>query len=307
MINVKNVGTVGAGFVGSTHAKALMDLGFNVKVYDTNKKYFLNWPESWALPAVKPLEEVANCDVILVCVPTPPTGYSTEGHCFQCDVSLVYETIYNISKLTKNKDQAVIIKSTVPVGYTKTLNDTFANLNIMFAPEFLTEATPLSDLKNPDRIVFGTNSLISEWKESDTKAFYVIDSIQESDCIAVICNTTEAEMIKLASNSFLATKINFSNMIYALCKQHNVNYNIVRRGVGEDKRIGMSHSQVPGPDGCLGYSGSCLVKDIANLAYCFRNKGLDEAANFLNNIEDMNIKFRGNTDWINNEYRKKDN
>jgi len=260
-MDINTVSIIAAGFVGSAHTKALMDLGFNVKVYDTNKEYYLKWPESWALPATKSLEEAANCDVILVCVPTPPAGYSAEGHCFQCDVSLVYETVYNISKLTKNKDQAVVIKSTVPIGYTKMLNDTFANLNIIFSAEFLTESTPLSDLKNPDRIVFGTNSLISEWKDSDVKAFYIIDSIQENGCAAIICNTTEAEMIKLASNSLLSTKVNFANMIYALCKNHSVNYNVVKKGIGADKRIGASHLAVPGPDGKLGYSGSCIVGD----------------------------------------------
>ena len=307
MIEVRDVGLVGGGFVGATHAKVLQDRGAKVKVYDVNKKYFLNWPESWALPAVKPLKEVANCDVVIVSVPTPPVGYTPDGICLECDTKYADETIEKISNLTKKKKQPVILKSTVPVGYTKKLNKIFENLQIFFSPEFLTEATPLEDLKNPDRIVFGTESLLSEWTEEDAKAFYVVDTIQENGCQTVICSTTEAEMIKLGSNSFLATKVIYANMLYKLCEAHGANYDKVKVGIGADKRIGEHHMIVPGPDGHFGYSKSCFPKDVANLGGCFLDKFLYDAAAFLNLIEDMNISYRKNTDWVNNEYRKKNN
>lgn len=177
-----------------------------------------------------------------------------------CDTSIVEDVIARIANLDKRK--LVVIKSTVPPGTTKSLAERF-DMIIAFNPEFLTEANAHNDFRNQPLIVIGADdagiaTVVTQlYYEFNTKVDNVSHVIQRT--------TKEAELFKYLANSFLATKVIFANEFKILCDKIDVDYGRIAEVAVLDKRLGPTHWRAPGPDGKLGFGGSCFPKDTAAL------------------------------------------
>ena len=184
----------------------------------------------------------------------------------------------------------IVLKSTVSPGTTEKWNTEFSFLQIVFNPEFLTEANAVSDFENQNRIILGgPRPQTTKLKQIYSKVFPKAHIIKT--------NSTHAEMVKYLTNSFLATKVSFANEIYQICEKLKVDYDKVVEYATLDDRLGKTHWQVPGPDGDFGFGGHCLPKDLSALIHIAMK--LDVDINVLNAVEEANDVVRKNRDWEN--------
>ena len=266
---------IGTGYVGLVTGACFSDLGNKVVCVDKNKTKIENLKKG-VIPIYEPgLQELvtknykanrlsfakdlkdatSNSDVVFICVGTP-----TKKNSFSADLSQVYKVTREIRKYIK-KFKVIVMKSTVPV----TTGDEIEKIilqkkskklfSVISNPEFLREGEALRDFMFPDRIVIGTNN---------TKANNIMknlyDPIIKKGTKYLNTSRRGAELIKYASNAFLATKISYINEIANLCEKTNVNVEDVSIGIGLDQRIG-SRFLRPGP----AYGGSCFPKDTRAL------------------------------------------
>jgi UDPglucose 6-dehydrogenase len=242
---VSSIGIIGQGFVGTAIYYGLKNF-YNIRTYDID--------EEKCNSTINKL--ILHSDIIFQCLPTPM--YTTG----ECDLTIVEGSLANIDKLSRqfNRNPIVVIKSTVPPGTCERLNNTFANLNIVFSPEFLTEANSIDDFKNQTRIIIGgPRPYTTQVKTMFRKAFPHIPIIKTG--------YKTAEMVKYFINNFLSTKVSFANEMYQICKALDIDYDKVTEYALFDQRIGKSHLAVPGPDGDYGYGGHCFPKDLDAMIY----------------------------------------
>jgi UDPglucose 6-dehydrogenase len=265
------IGIVGQGYVG-TAIKVGFEPYYELETYD-------KYDESKTTCDLKQL--VWGCEVIFVCVPTP---MNEDG---SCHTDIVESVIKEINTYA-NGLQIVVIKSTVPPGTTDMLDKKYDGVNVIFNPEFLTEANFVEDFKNQDRIILGgvrkgTNKL----RQIYSKVFPTAHIIKTG--------SKTAEMVKYMTNSYLATKVSFANEIYQICQKIDIDYDKVVEYATLDERLGKTHLSVPGPDGDLGFGGHCLPKDLNALITFAQNLDLDPIV--LETINWVNDKYRKNRDW----------
>lgn len=258
---------IGAGYVGLVTAAVFSELGNKVYCVDVDHERVENLKKG-KVPFYEPqLEEylirnidkkklvftdkynesVPNSQIVFICVGTPPKENG------EADLKYLFSAVEETAKNIKNYT-LITIKSTVPIGFEAELEalvKKHAKTKFEFAasPEFLREGTAIEDTLHPDRIVIGTSSPKAQ------KMLLELHSPLSGE--RVICDLRSAQLIKYASNSFLATKISFANALAILCEKMGADVTSVVRGVGLDKRIGQSFLN-PG----LGYGGSCLPKDV---------------------------------------------
>jgi UDPglucose 6-dehydrogenase len=209
----------------------------------------------------------------------------------ECELRILESALQEISECVKalnKKEYIVVIKSTIPPGTTEILNNIYVNLDIVFNPEFLTEANAVNDYKNQNRIVIGGERPSStKVKQVFAKAFPKVPIIKTSSTIA--------EMIKYVTNTFLATKVSFANEMYQICQGLAIDYDKVIEYARYDDRLGNSHWSVPGPDGDFGFGGHCFPKDIAALQYLSKQMNVDTTV--LNAAIQKNSQVRTDLDW----------
>lgn len=269
---------IGTGYVGLVSGTCFADLGWNVTAFDKNKDKILQLQQGH-IPIYEPgLEEMVHknkaagrlsftlelkealkeVDIILLAVGTP---MGDEGN---ADLSALYQAIEEVSQLL-SKPAFIMVKSTVPVGTNRQLaaylqQKAAIHCEVISNPEFLREGAAITDFMQPDRIVVGVNSL----KSADiAKKLY--SPLIARNIPFLETSWESAELIKYASNGFLATKIAFINEMADLCEAVGGNIEEVAKGMGLDQRIGNKFLQA-GP----GYGGSCFPKDTAALAYTAR-------------------------------------
>ena len=240
------IGIVGQGFVGTAVNEGLAK-HFNIETYDIAKN-----------STCKSLEELSSkSDVVFVCLPTP---MNKDGSCYLGIVESVLEELNvlqhhdGIGYATKT----VVVKSTIPPGTTKKWNEQFNALDIVFNPEFLTEANSIEDFKNQNRIIVGGK------RPATTKVARIFRKVFPKVPI-IKTGSTYAEMVKYVTNCFLATKVSFANEMYQICNFLDIDYDKVIEYAKHDERLGYSHWDVPGPDGDFGYGGHCFPKDVKAL------------------------------------------
>jgi UDPglucose 6-dehydrogenase len=265
------IGVVGAGYVGLTTAACFSELGHKVTCYDKDEEKIKKLKEG-VVPIWEPgLDELIkknigknlfftslpdeiypDSEVIFICVGTPQ---SQDG---SPDMSYVELCSIEISKyLDENNYKIIVEKSTVPVKTADWIKRTIslynpqAKFDIVSNPEFLREGSAIYDFFNPDRVVIGTES------ERAREVMLDIYNDEEFKCPKVMTDVKTAEVIKHASNSFLALKISYINMIADFCEKVGVDVEAVAEGMGFDKRIGRAFLKAG-----VGWGGSCFPKDI---------------------------------------------
>lgn len=270
------IGVIGAGFVGLATATVLAERGHEVICSDVQEKR-VNQLNDGQLPIVEDeLEEVmrkflkigtlrfttsnllavSSADYVFLCLATPSQVDGT------ANVDVLYDVIKEIREQMK-PGAVLVVKSTVPIGTTRKLRDVLSRFDcsVVSNPEFLREGRALFDSRSPDRIIIGADNLaiareVGKLFTSNTELVQV--SSYES-----------AELIKYASNAFLAMKVSYINDIAALCEAFDTDIAAVVQGVGSDTRIGREFLN-PGP----GWGGSCFPKDTLALTVMAENVGV---------------------------------
>ena len=270
------IGIIGCGFVGSSLREGLKDSN-EINVFD---KY------NEELSTVASLQELVDVsDIVFVCLPTPMkrTG--------ECDTTLVEETVHSVAGMSGDTRKVVVIKSTVPPGTTKRLQQsTKGNCSVIFNPEFLTEANHIEDFKNQKRIILGGDGCkeaLNQVKSMYMKQFPTVPY--------VLCGSLEAELTKYFCNCFLATKVSFANEMKQFCDALGADYERVVESSVYDDRVGKSHLAVPGPDGRRGFGGSCFPKDVNALIFSMKKEGIDPV--LLSSVWQKNLEVRPEKDW----------
>ncbi len=263
---------IGTGYVGLVSGTCFADIGHTVYCVDNNKDKIekLNYGES---PIYEPgldelirensnskrlfftsnlSEGVNNSDIIFICVGTP-----TKKNSSAVDLSYVLNAAKQVAKSAKKK-KIIVTKSTVPVGTGDLLEKIFKNkkkFTVISNPEFLREGEAIRDFRFPDRIIIGSDS---------SHSFNIMKSLYlpliNKGAKFFTTNRKGAELIKYASNAFLATKITFINEIANLCEKTGINVEDISLGMGSDVRIGSRFLRA-GP----AYGGSCFPKDTKGL------------------------------------------
>tara|TARA_B100000212_G_scaffold90759_1_gene66624 strand:+ start:12431 stop:13279 length:849 start_codon:yes stop_codon:yes gene_type:complete len=269
------IGIVGNGFVGNAVAKGFSkDFNYDaeIKVYDINPDKSLNSLN----------ETVNHSDYIFLSVPTPA---SLSG---DIDLSILDESLNAINEVSNNEN-IILIRSTVVPGTTREFQNKYPKLNFVFNPEFLTEKNAIHDFAFQTRTILGGELIYT----SKVEELYRDRFGEKLDILKT--NFQTAELVKYMNNLFLATKVSFLNEMKLLADAVNVDWDSAIEGFKLDKRVGNSHNNVPGPDGKLGFGGSCFPKDIQALINFAKSNKID--MNVLEGAWKTNLKVRSEKDW----------
>ena len=265
------IGVVGVGWVGLVTAACFAELGHSVVARDivpekvealSRGETTIHEPGLGELLArnAERLTFTTEMDQLLdsarllfVCVDTPPT------HSGDADLSRVRSVVED---LRSDGDHVLVMKSTVPAGTGATIRRDLPGVPYVSCPEFLKEGSAVEDFMHPDRVVIGADP-------GDEAAADAVAALYEPLGGEIVrTDVASAEMIKLASNAFLATKISFVNEIANVCEEVGADVGEVARGMGLDQRIGPSFLRAG-----IGYGGSCFPKDVSALKMLAGNTG----------------------------------
>ncbi len=267
-MNIENITIIGSGYVGLALAVTLSKkysicindideekvnkLNQGLSPLDDNEflEQFKNSnPKIIATNSIE--EALKKTQLVFICV---PTNFDEEAGRF--DTTIIEGVLDEISRCKSNP--LIVIKSTVPVGFVKKQNKIFQDLQIIFSPEFLREGSAISDCEEPSRIILGGDSSFNQYE----KIFDVLLSSKKSefDVVTRVMSSSEAEAVKLFSNTYLAMRVAFFNELDSFSIKNSLSAKNIIDGVSDDQRIG-DHYNNPS----FGYGGYCLPKDTKQL------------------------------------------
>ena len=294
-----NITVIGTGYVGLVTGACLADFGNDVTCVDVDEAKIARL-NSGEIPIYEPgldtivdknmqegrlrfttdiAEAVRWARALFIAVGTPP------GEDGSADLKYVKQVAGTIADHV-NGEKLVITKSTVPIGTGRMLETMFRErgcghlISVLSNPEFLREGSAIEDFMKPDRVVIGASD-----EESIALMREIYGPLHSLEFPFVVTNVESAELIKYASNGFLATKISFINEIAALCESFGADVQAVAKGMGLDQRIGRSFLQA-GP----GYGGSCFPKDVSAMVEIARKSG--RSFRILEAVVDVNQEIK---------------
>lgn len=283
------VNIIGYGYVGSGMGYLCKKNGVGFCTYDVIKK---DEPEAYQNydkieDLVRNSEQFNKKNVYYICVPTPSKDSG------ECDLTIVHIVLSQLQKLIQ-KDTLIFIKSTVEPGTCRKLNNMYGSeqLKIVFCPEFLREKTFTDDIYNAEFVMLGFDNLLVESGEERKTACDVMKLLYSHNSnIELVCRKyEECELFKYTINVYLAVKVWYFNELYLVADKFDIDYKNLQSLFKYDKRIGDSHTDVPGHDGFFGFGGKCLPKETKAMSYLQNKLQLDNSV--LQNILKRNDEVR---------------
>ena len=290
---------IGTGYLGATHAACMASLGFDVIGFDTEtskidllskgkvpfyepdlEDLLAEQIKSGRLTFTNNINDLANADVHFICVGTPQVKGGNAA-----DLTFVDSALEAIAKIVK-PGGLVVGKSTVPVGTATRLRNRLLELNpkadLAWNPEFLREGFAVEDTLRPNRLVVG---VVNDLAEKILKEVYASNLKENTPWVRADLPT--AELVKVAANSFLATKISFINAMAEICEAAGGDVTVLAKAIGYDPRIGSRFLQAG-----IGFGGGCLPKDIRAFMARAEELGAKQAVEFLKEIDAINLRAR---------------
>jgi UDPglucose 6-dehydrogenase len=290
---------IGTGYLGATHAACMASLGFEVIGFDTEaskidllskgkvpfyepdlEELLAEQIKAGRLSFTKDIAELADVDVHFICVGTPQVKGGNAA-----DLTYVNSALESIAKIVKSGG-LVVGKSTVPVGTATRLRNRLIELNpkadLAWNPEFLREGFAVEDTLRPNRLVVGVTN---DQSEKILKEVYATNLKENTPWVRADLPT--AELVKVAANSFLATKISFINAMAEICEAAGGDVTILAKAIGYDPRIGNRFLQAG-----IGFGGGCLPKDIRAFMARAEELGAKQAVEFLKEVDAINLRAR---------------
>jgi UDPglucose 6-dehydrogenase len=296
---VLKLSVIGTGYLGATHAACMASLGFEVIGFDTESSK-VDLLSKGKVPFYEPdledllaeqirsnrltftskLEDLSDADVHFICVGTPQVKNGNAA-----DLTYVNSALESIAKYVK-PGGLVVGKSTVPVGTATKLRNRLLELNpnadLAWNPEFLREGFAVEDTLRPNRLVIG---VVTDSAEKILKEVYAVNLKENTPWVRADLPT--AELVKVAANSFLATKISFINAMAEVCEASGGDVTVLAKAIGYDPRIGSRFLQAG-----IGFGGGCLPKDIRAFMARAEELGASQAVEFLKEIDAINLRAR---------------
>ena len=290
---------VGTGYLGATHAAAMSSLGFHVIGVDVDatkidqlkegkvpffepdlEELLVQELASGRLTFTTDFAEIADCDVHFICVGTPQ---QKDG--LAADMSYVNASVESVALVAKS-GSLIVGKSTVPVGTADRLRarikEINSNVELAWNPEFLREGFAVEDTLRPNRLVVGVTSDTSEEILKKVYAPLIANNVPW-----IRADLPTAELVKVAANSFLATKISFINAMAEICEASGGDVTVLAKAIGYDPRIGSRFLQAG-----IGFGGGCLPKDIRAFMARSEELGAQQSLEFLREIDSINLRAR---------------
>jgi UDPglucose 6-dehydrogenase len=308
-MKINTICCIGAGYVGGPTMAVIAQKNPNIKVVvvDINQARIDAWnnEDLSQLPIYEPgldtvvkearnrnlffstnVEDAINeAEMIFIAVNTP-TKYFGAGKGMASDLQYVELCARQIAKVATS-DKIIVEKSTLPVKTAESIKDILENtgsdfkFEILSNPEFLAEGTAIQDLENPDRILIGGNQTESGLKAIESLVNIYAAWVPNDKILTT--NLWSSELSKLTANSFLAQRISSINALTELCEKTGANIEDVAMAIGTDSRIGPKFLKAS-----VGFGGSCFQKDILNLVYICKSMGLNESADYWEQVIIMN-------------------
>jgi len=310
MKKIKTITCIGAGYVGGPTMAVIANKcpEIKVNVVDINEKRIAQWNDSDVnnIPIYEPGlaeivaqnrdknlffstqvdEAIDEAEMIFISVNTPTKTYGI-GKGKAADLKFIELCARQIARVAKD-DKIVVEKSTLPVRTAQALKSILhntgngVNYHILSNPEFLAEGTAIQDLLNPDRILIGGDSHTQEAREA-MQALVDVYAHWLTDEQILTTNVWSSELSKLTANAFLAQRISSINAMSELCEKTEADVDEVARAIGMDSRIGSKFLKAS-----VGFGGSCFQKDILNLVYISQSLGLQEVADYWEQVIILN-------------------
>ncbi|NME72230.1 nucleotide sugar dehydrogenase [Flammeovirga aprica JL-4] len=309
MKEIKNICCIGAGYVGGPTMAviALKNPHIKVNIVDINKERIDDWNDEDLdlLPIYEPgLAEVVaqtrnknlffstdvkkgiqEADMIFISVNTPTKTYG-KGKGQAADLKYIELCARQIAEVATD-DKIVVEKSTLPVRTAEALKSILSstgngvNFEILSNPEFLAEGTAIDDLMNPDRVLIGGDDTPTGQEAKDLLSGIYEAWVPKKQVLQT--NVWSSELSKLTANAFLAQRISSINAMSALCEKTEADVDEIARAIGMDSRIGAKFLK-----SSVGFGGSCFQKDVLNLVYIAKSYGLDEVAEYWDQVIKLN-------------------
>jgi UDPglucose 6-dehydrogenase len=248
-------GVIGHGVVGKAHAKVWSEYVADIKIHDADPNR-----------SVHSLEETAACDYVFIAVPTNRRPGS-----YECDTDIIESVFKKLAELPKCG--VVVIKSTIPMGFTGEMTKIYPDLTIIHHPEFLTERLSLIDSYTPSRNLIGWAP--DQKSMNAARDFEAMCKERFAGVPVYVMSAAETEYVKLSMNVIWAVKVGLFNELRKIADAGKLDWEHCREAILADGRITQSHTQVPGHDGKFGFGGKCLPKDLANMMIGARRLGVD--------------------------------